>query len=230
MLGFPGAGLIDRDAATAALIQRGGAHTESERVGKNVQQSLAIEPPQLAGHAVLANDAYQPGSLDDFDRLYRDCYPRVLRTLLGVLRDRPAAEECAQEAFVRAFRAWPKWRPEAPAEAWVHRIALNVAISYRRRERLRTLGQVVLHLGHPPTATTPPDPADSAELLAALRRLPPLQAAALVLRFSHGYSNREIAASLGVAESTIASRLAAAKARLRRELEGTAKIFEEPSR
>ena len=83
--------------------------------------------------------AYQPGSLADFDRLYRDSYARVLRTLLGVLRDRPAAEECVQEAFVRAFQAWPRWRADAPAEAWLHRIALNVALSYRRREKLRTL-------------------------------------------------------------------------------------------
>ncbi len=180
--------------------------------------------------AVLATAAYQPGSLEDFDRLYRDCYPRVLRTLLGVLRDRPAAEECAQEAFVRALRAWPRWRPDAPAEAWVHRIALNVAMSYRRREGLRTLGQAVLHLGHAPVAATTPDPAESAELLAALRCLPPRQAAAIILRFSHGYTNREIAASLGVAESTIASRLAAAKARLRRELEGNAQVAAERSR
>ena len=55
--------------------------------------------------------AYQPGSLADFDRLYRDSYARVLRTLLGVLRDRPAAEECVQDAYVRAFQAWPRWRP-----------------------------------------------------------------------------------------------------------------------
>jgi RNA polymerase sigma-70 factor, ECF subfamily len=179
---------------------------------------------------VPASDDYQPGSLEDFDRLYRDSHGRVLRTLLGVLRDRPAAEECVQEAFVRAFQAWPRWRPDAPAEAWVHRIALNVAISHRRRERLRTLGQVVLHLGHFPASATAPDPAQSAELLTALRCLPPPQAAVLVLRFSHGYTNREIAAALGVAESTIASRLSAAKARLRRELEGDAQLVEDPSR
>ena len=47
-----------------------------------------------------------------------------------------------------------------------------------------------------------------------------------MLRFSHGYTNREIAASLGVAESTIASRLAVAKTRLRRELEGVAQLTE----
>lgn len=174
--------------------------------------------------------AYQPGSLEDFDRLYRDSYARVLRMLVGVLRDRPAAEECVQDAFVKAFKAWPKWRPDAPAEAWLHRIALNVAISYRRREGLRTLGQVLSRFGSSRATTGAHDPADSSELLTALRHLPPRQAAVLVLRFNHGYTNREIAASLGVAESTIASRLAAAKLRLRRQLEAGAQDPEAQTR
>jgi RNA polymerase sigma-70 factor (ECF subfamily) len=167
---------------------------------------------------------YQPGSVDDFDRLYRDSYARVLRTLRSVLRDTTAAEECAQEAFMRAFRAWPRWRPDAPAEAWVHRIALNVATSYRRHEALRSLGSAVRHLGRTAAATPPPDPAMSAELLSALRRLPARQAAVIVLRHHHGYTNREIAAALGAAESTIASRLAAAKRQLRRELGGDERV------
>jgi RNA polymerase sigma-70 factor (ECF subfamily) len=167
---------------------------------------------------------YQPGSVDDFDRLYRDSYARVLRTLRSILREPTAAEECAQEAFMRAFRAWPRWRPDAPAEAWVHRIALNVATSYRRREGLRSLGYALRHLGRTAGATAPPDPSTSAELLHALRRLPAKQAAVIVLRHYRGYTNREIAGALGVAESTIASRLAAAKKQLRRELGGDERV------
>jgi RNA polymerase sigma-70 factor (ECF subfamily) len=169
---------------------------------------------------------YRPGSRDDFDRLYRDSYARVLRVLVGILRDRPAAEECLQDAFVRAFKAWPRWQPDAPAEAWLMRIAVNTASSYRRRERLRTLGETVRRLGHLSVGQSI-DPSASTELLDAVRRLPTAQAATFVLRYVHGYTNREIAASLGVAESTIASRLASAKARLRLDLEsGGASILE----
>ena len=50
---------------------------------------------------------YRAGSLDDFDQLYRDCYPRLVRTLYGVLGDPTAAEDCVQEAFLKAFQAWP---------------------------------------------------------------------------------------------------------------------------
>jgi RNA polymerase sigma-70 factor (ECF subfamily) len=168
----------------------------------------------------VVHPVYRPGSPEDFDRLYRDSHDRILRTLLGVLRDRPAAEECTQETFVRAYRAWPRWRPDAPAEAWLHRIALHVAASHRRHEALRTLGTLLHRLGPPTVETAPADRAEATDLLAALRRLHPQQAAIIVLRHHHGYTNREIAAALRVPESTVASRLAAAKKRLRAELEG----------
>ncbi len=161
-----------------------------------------------------ADDAYQPGSKADFDRLYQATYPRVYATLVTIMRDRAAAEDCAQEAYLRAFRAWKGWKRDAPAEAWVHRIALNVACSHGRRERLRDVGELLRRLGRP---GPPPDPTAEvgSPLLAALRTLPPKQAAVVVLRHLHGYTNREIAASLGIPEATVASRLATAKARLR---------------
>jgi len=183
-----------------------------------VSASTGSPPPQDAVQDAPAESDYQPGSLADFDRLYRTSHDRVLRTILGILRDAPAAEDCVQEAFVRALRAWPRWRPDAPAEAWLHRIAINVAISYRRRERLRSFGEIVLHLGRAAGAAVD-ESAWSSELLTALRRLPPHQAAVIVLRFSHGYSNREIAVAFGVPESTVSSRLTAAKNGLRKELE-----------
>lgn len=160
---------------------------------------------------------YRPGSAEDFHRLYRDSHPRILRTLVALLGDVAAAEDCAQDAFVRAYQAWPRWVPDAPAEAWLHRIAIRVAISHRRRERLREVGQLLRRLGRP-EAGDPEERAGSTDLLAALRRLPADQAAAVVLRHHHGYTNREIAAALGAPESTVASRLAAGKARLRAEL------------
>ena len=137
-----------------------------------------------------------------------------------MLRDGAAAEDCTQDAFERAFKAWKTWRPDAPAEAWLHRIAINVAISGQRRQRLQEVGALLRRVGRP---TAPADPAVLAErsdLLAALRKLPPKQAAAIVLRHFHGYSNREIAISLGVPERTVASRLAAARSRLQPLLEG----------
>ena len=130
------------------------------------------------------SEAYRPGSREDFDRLYRTAYPRVFRTLSAILADPQAAEDCAQDAFVQAFQAWSRWRPDGPAEAWIHRIA----------------------------ATRP-------DLLTALRGIPPKLAAAIVLRHYHGYTNREIAAALGVSERTVGTRLRQAAELLRKSLE-----------
>src|SRR5207245_10842890 len=86
-------------------------------------------------------------------------------------------------------------------------------VTHRRRERLNEIGEVIRRLGRPraadPTEVVQPD------LVRELRGLPPKQAAALVLRHLHGFTNREIAAAIGIPERTVASRLAAAKARLR---------------
>ena len=159
---------------------------------------------------------YRPGSVEDFDRLYEATNDRLFATLVTLLRDRAAAEDCLQEAYLRAFRAWRHWKADAPAEAWLHRIAINVAVSHRRRERLREVGELIRRLGLPadPDLTELVVP----ELVRELRGLPSKQAAALVLRHLHGYSNREIAHALGVPERTIASRLAAARSRLQARL------------
>jgi RNA polymerase sigma factor (sigma-70 family) len=92
-----------------------------------------------------------------------------------------------------------------------------VAISWRRREGLREVGELIRRFGVPEHAETP-DLALRADLLRELRALPPKQAAALVLRHYHGYTNRDIAHALGVPERTIASRLVRARSALERRL------------
>lgn len=164
-------------------------------------------------------ETYRPGSREDFDRLYRSSYPRVYRTLIAILGDPAEAEDCAQDSFVKAFSAWKRWRPDAPAEAWIHRIAVNRAISYRRTARLRSVGELVRRLGRPTGSSDPAHVATRPDLLTALRSIPPKLAAAIVLRHYHGYNNREIAAALGVSERTIGTRLNQAAARLRPLLE-----------
>ena len=141
---------------------------------------------------------YQPGSAADFDRLYRDFRGRLLQTVTAIVGDPAEAEDCVQEAFERAYLAWAKFRPEAPAQAWLHRIAINVAISHRRRQAMRQVGETIRRLGRPEVAPDVGVAAGTMDLLRGLQKLPPRQAAVIVLRHLHGYSNREIALSLGV--------------------------------
>jgi len=159
-------------------------------------------------------ETYEAGSEADFERLYRNTYHRILGTLVTMVRDRATAEDCAQETFERAYRSWKSWRPDAPVEAWLHRIAINVAISDRRHQGIRQAGEIIRRLGRPEPGPDPASVAEHSDMLAAMKKLPPKQAAALVLRHYHGYSNREIAAALGVPEQTVASRLGAARKHL----------------
>ena len=168
---------------------------------------------------------YKPGSESDFERLYRDTYNKVLGTMVGMLGDLAAAEDCCQEAFERAYKNWGSWRPDAPAEAWIHRIAVNVAISHIRWNKLRGVGEVIRRLGRPGPGDDPAKVAERDDLVAALRALPPKQRAAIVLRHYHGYTSREIAHALAIPERTVASRLASAKLRLRERLDGAAEAL-----
>lgn len=167
---------------------------------------------------MLTVDGYRPGDPDDFDRLYRTMYPRLLRLLYAITGDAAAAEDCVQEAFVNAFRAWPRYRPEKAAEGWMHQIAVNTAISYRRRAKLRTVGEVLRRLGRPGPGTDPSDAAGRSDLMRALSALPPKVAADFVLRYHHGFTNREIARLEGVSERMVGVRLNRAREELARAL------------
>ena len=167
---------------------------------------------------MLTIDGYRPGDRNDFDRLYRNTYSRLLRVLYAITGDAAAAEDCVQEAFVRAFSAWPRYRPEKAAEGWMHQIAVNTAISYRRRAKLRTVGEVMRRLGRPGHGADPADSAGRSDLIRALSALPPKVAADFVLRYHHGFTNREIARLDGVSERMVGMRLNRAREELARAL------------
>jgi Sigma-70 region 2 len=113
---------------------------------------------------------YRPGVKEDFDRLYQSTYQRIFATLMLILRNHASAEDATQEAYLRAFGAWSRWKQDAPAEAWMYRIALNVAFTHRRRERLHEIGEVLRRLGRPKLLD--PGELDQTDLKRELRALP----------------------------------------------------------
>ena len=133
----------------------------------------------------MVDPEYRLGSVEDFDRLYQSSFNRVLYTIYGILGDRTAAEDCTQDAFVRAFKAWETWIPDAPAEAWLHRIAINVTYSHLRQKRIREVGELERRLGRPTPGPDPAEIAGGGDLSGALSKLSPDQAAVLVLRHHH---------------------------------------------
>lgn len=178
-----------------------------------------ISQTAAAGATQDPATTYTAGDEADFERLYQTSYGKILAMLIVMLGDTPAAEDCAQDAFERAYKKWPTWQPIAPPEAWVLRIAVNGGVSYIRKMRIREVDEVIRRIGRPGAAPDPQELAEYRDLRDALAQLPPMQAATVVLRHYHGYTNRAMAALMGVPERTVASRLGVAKRKLRAILE-----------
>lgn len=144
--------------------------------------------------------------------LYEREYPRLLRALTAMGGDSDAAEDAAQEAFVKAHRHGLD-RIERPA-AWLLVVGTRELFHQRRRVvRERDRWAAVPESG---TATAPYDAAaDRADLLAALRELPKRQRGMVVARFYYGMSYDEIAGAFGVAGGTVGATLHHAIAKLR---------------
>src|SRR5258708_34236559 len=126
-----------------------------------------------AGEVREIANVYEDGNEADFEHLYQTSYGKILGTLTAMLGDRAAAEDCAQDAFERAYKKWPAWQPIAPAEAWVHRIAINAAVSHQRQMRLREVGEVIRRIGRPGHAPAPPGASAHPAPAPALAQLPP---------------------------------------------------------
>src|ERR1700674_2859529 len=117
------------------------ARTITGAIAAQMEQEIAETAP--LAEVTVAKPTYQPGNEADFERLYKTSFGKILGTITIMLGDRAAAEDCVQDAFERAYKKWPIWQPIAPAEAWVHRIAINAAVSYQRKMRLREVGEVI---------------------------------------------------------------------------------------
>ena len=143
--------------------------------------------------------------------LYEREYPRLVRALLAIGGSADAAEDAAQEAFIKAFRQGLD-RIERPA-AWL--LTVGSRQLFRDRRRIRrddTLPEV-----EPPAGGTAFDTtiADRAELLAALRKLPERQRAVVVARFYYDLSYAEIARAFDIKTGTVGATLSQALANLR---------------
>ena len=133
--------------------------------------------------------------MDDeaFEAFWRAHFPAVARTAAGISGNVQDGMEIAQEAFARAYQHWRKVSRMEHPDAWVHRVATNLAISQHRRWRPRHQEEGVM------PAPEPPDE----RLLAALRGLPPSQRAVVCLRFYLDWSVDEVADALGKRPGTV---------------------------
>ena len=150
-------------------------------------------------------------------------YDGGLRALaFRLLGDRARMDDALQEAYVKAYRALPRFRGDSSLRTWLYRIAYNACLDELKRTR------VVVELDSVrDRADQGADPADSLSLrltLAhALAELPPEDRAAVLLVDAEGFDYRSAAEVLGIPEGTVGSRLNRARGALRQALHDTRK-------
>lgn len=179
--------------------------------------ALRVEDVDLAADRELV-ERWQAGEHEVFDDLYRRHFTRLRSYCQRRVGDRDTAEELAQEAFLKALQALPRFAGERRFYPWVTVIANRLCVDHHRR-----LGRV-----HPVEEVDPGSVdgdhgarlaflADVDNLDRALQRLGPRHVEVLELRERRGMTYAQIADHLDVPQSTVEALLFRARKALRRE-------------
>jgi RNA polymerase sigma-70 factor (ECF subfamily) len=164
------------------------------------------------------------GDMEAYAVLLR-AHQDAARRLAAVVSGGGDADEVAQDAFVKAWRALPTFRPSSPFRPWLLRIVANEARN-RRRAAGRRAGYELRFATDRAIATPGPSPESTAlaaatqqTLRAALAELPRRERDVVACRYVVGLSEGETAAALGLPKGTVKSRAARGLARLRAGLD-----------
>ncbi len=211
--------------------------------------SLATPGPRRRGILLLANsflpDIVSPRSANDlmlrvqagdlaaFEELVERYQDVVYGLAISLLRNPEDAEEAAQDAFLKLYRARGSFDSARALEPWLLRIAGNVARDRLRRRKTRWLPVLEPRGDEDPSAQVADPRAPNAgqaaigqTVLAQLARLSDRVRVPLELKYLRGFSNQEIATALGISISNVKVLLARGKdllqSRLQGDLEGEA--------
>ena len=143
----------------------------------------------------------------EYEWWFRAAYPRILRTVAQIVRDRAAAEDVTQEAFLKLLQNWRTASGYEHPDAWVRRVAIRLAVRQAKRELRR---RQVERQPAPVSGGGTPD----ADLAEAIMRLSPMQRAAVVLFYFDDLPVTQIARTLTVSESTVKQHLHRARHRI----------------
>ncbi|HUG04478.1 MAG TPA: sigma-70 family RNA polymerase sigma factor [Steroidobacteraceae bacterium] len=161
-----------------------------------------------------------------FERLVPAYRRRVIGLAYSVLRDRAAAEDLAQEVFVKLWRALPRYDGRARLSTWIYAITRNAAISaLRTRRRPVSLSDpAVLAEVENREAAPDPGPGDAA-LWRQVEALPEKQRQAVTLYYQDERTVDEVAAMMGMPVNTVKTHLHRARASLAAALAAAGEEF-----
>lgn len=182
-------------------------------------------------------EACRKGDASAFGILVRRYQDRLYPTLLRLTGQADDAQDLLQDAFLQAFRKLRRFHGDSSFYTWLYRIAVNLALSDRRRRRPvvgweSSARGSMPHVVDPLDLSDPSAPLEQAELhasvQAALNQLAPDHRAVVVLKDLDGLRYEEIAEILKIPVGTVRSRLHRARLELRERLRGL--VEEQPIR
>jgi len=183
-----------------------------------MERTMAQALPGVSDEALA--EAARSGDHTAYAQLVERYRDLAYACAFALLRSREDAEDVAQEAFVRAYQALPRYDPRRCWGAWIMQIVRNLCRDAHRRRKVR--GAAVQTLRADEADPGPEEQVLERErrrmLRASVESLPERLRVPLLMHYGSGLTYREVALALSVPESTVVGRLAGALRRLRRSL------------
>jgi RNA polymerase sigma-70 factor, ECF subfamily len=169
----------------------------------------------------------QTGDGEAFGFLVERYKGKVFSLVYGFTRDRAAADDLAQEVFIKAYYSLPKFKAESGFGTWLYRIAVNHAKDFLRKSRQRQKEVSIEDVGEQALRAPDAGPEENREeegrrqvIREALERLPEKYRVILTLRDIDGLSYEDIGGIMKLSPGTVDSRLHRARRKLRDKLAG----------
>jgi RNA polymerase sigma-70 factor (ECF subfamily) len=181
--------------------------------------SASLIPPGLDAEAALVS-AVAAGDAAAFEELVRKYERPVLSTAYRYLGDRVAAEDAAQDIFLKVWRRARSFKGRSSFSTWLFRVAVNHCLNYREkrgRRRAEPLDEGTAD-GRPGPAERYEEDAKSELVREAVAELPGRQRMAIILSKFEGRSYREIAHIMGASPASVESLIFRAKQNLKKKL------------
>lgn len=144
------------------------------------------------------------GNGESFEEMYRRELPAIIAVMVAMTGSRETGADLAHEAMTRALGSWSKVSGFERPGAWVRRVAINLALDDRRRQRRERDGVARLR---PHRAAPPPSEPTSADFWVAVRALPDRQRAAVCLYYLEDMAVADVAVVLDVTAGTVKAAL-----------------------
>ena len=184
--------------------------------GDNIRSMVSRTVAAMSDETALVARA-KGGDTRAFEALYRENVDRVYGLCLRMTGNVGEAEDCAQEAFIQAWKKLGRFRGDAAFGTWMHRIAVNAVLGrIRKSKREQDRIKVVAEMSSSPASIG--DSGELRDLSDAIDALPEGARHVFVLNAVYGYSHEESSDMLGIAVGTSKAQLHRARRLLAQQL------------